>query len=125
MSRALAFGVNTLCRYCKGTGGDGGEGDCGVCLGVGFIGEPPSTPHPNSQEAADAIRTTAAHQRAVVLAAIKEHGPVSDQRLERLTGLSGNSIRPRRGELEAAGLIVHAGKGTTESGRTCDLWRAA
>lgn len=124
MTRPLAFGVTTMCHGCAGTGRRKGRA-CGTCQGVGFVGEPPSTAHPNSREAADAIKSHAAHQRATVLAAIKEHGPVSDQQIERLTGIPGNSIRPRRGELEAAGLIVHAGKGTTESGRTCDLWTVA
>jgi hypothetical protein len=119
----LSFGATGLCHQCHGTAKRGGR-PCRTCGGVGYLGDPPSTANANSQEAAASIKSHAAQQRSVVLAAIRAHGPVSDQRLEAITGLSGNSIRPRRGELETAGLIEHAGKGTTTSGRTCDLWRA-
>lgn len=120
------FGVNTMCRHCHGTGKHPLPPLlCGFCQGVGFTTPPPSTDNEFSQAAASSMEDHAAKQRAAVLAAIKAHGPVSDQDLARITGFVGDSIRPRRGELEAAGLIVKAGRGVTESGRSCQLWAAA
>lgn len=125
----LVFGVNTMCHRCHGTGlvsrADDDAQRCPVCQGVGFTTPPPSTANEHSQAAAASMEDHAALQRAQVLAAIRKHGPVSDQRLAELTGIRDNSIRPRRGELEAAGLIVKAGKGVTDSGRSCQLWAAA
>jgi len=117
----LEFGVTTICRHCKGVGGDGNEGDCGACGGVGFTQPPPTTPVEPSRAAADDL-ANAAQLRELVFRAIRDRGPVSDERLLVITGLPPNTLRPRRWELAKAGRIVKVGKGKTASGRSCWLW---
>lgn len=47
----------------------------------------------------------------------------TDQEIESFTGISGNTLRPRRGELQRAGVIVKAVfKRKTESGRRATVW---
>ena len=50
----------------------------------------------------------------------------TDEEIEQLTGLSGNTVRPRRNELAAADMIVKAGyTRRTRSGRRAEVWIAA
>lgn len=60
-----------------------------------------------SHEAAAAALPRAAHQREQVLAAIRARGDLglTDEEIQVLLGLSGNSERPRRRELQQRGLI--------------------
>lgn len=69
-------------------------------------------------EAAEAIKPSKSKLQKMVLDCIKVHPEgVTDQRIAELTGLEGNTARPRRLELERAGKIVASGKQLTRSGR--------
>lgn len=59
----------------------------------------------------------------VVYDAIREHGPLTDERIAELTGLAANTARPRRLELERAGKVEAAGASRTRSGRRAVAWR--
>ena len=57
-----------------------------------------------------------------VLQALAERSGTDEELSERLN-LSGNTVRPRRGELESDGLIAHRGElRTTRSGRKARVW---
>jgi hypothetical protein len=86
------------------------------------------TTHDTSLAAAAAIRPTAATMRGQVLAAIVAAGVDgrTDDELQRELGLQGSSQRPRRIELQQAGLIVQSGEvRKTASGRSAVVWVAA
>jgi hypothetical protein len=74
--------------------------------------------------AAESVRGTAATDRQRVLDAIRAadiHGLTRDE-VERVTGLTGNSVRPRVAELLAAGTIEEAGEiRRTASGRAAKV----
>lgn len=76
-----------------------------------------------SRAAALSMYEHAPTQKALVLEAIRAHGPISDQSLAALLGLPENSVRPRRVDLVADGVIEAAGEGRTARGRRCQLWR--
>ena len=78
-----------------------------------------------SREAAFLGTGTAEAGRARVLSLLRRQGPMTLQQIEDALGLSGNTVRPRRCELEAAGLVVDSGKtAKTKSGRDAVLWKA-
>lgn len=60
--------------------------------------------------------------RERVLDAICEFGPVTDEELVDLCGLSANTVRPRRIELVKAGMVVPSGVKLTRSGRDATSW---
>jgi DNA-binding Lrp family transcriptional regulator len=78
---------------------------------------PPHNGTPTSIDAAEAIHD-ASTLRATVLAAI-EAAPngLTREELEKATGLSGNTVRPRVWELLRAGRITACGCRPTASGR--------
>jgi hypothetical protein len=67
----------------------------------------------------EAILPFASKQRESVFAAIEILGEASDQEVAAHTGISPDSVRPRRIELVALGRIAPSGKGVTSSGRRC------
>lgn len=70
----------------------------------------------------DSVTGTAADDRRMILAALR-HGPLCDQEIETLTGLTGNSLRFRRHELIKAGKMqTYPGKRKTRAGRPAQLW---
>ena len=78
-----------------------------------------------SREAAEKAEGTAEAGRARVLACLVRHGAMTLQQIEDALGWSGNTVRPRRCELEAAGLVVNSGRtAKTKSGRDAVLWEA-
>lgn len=78
-----------------------------------------------SKAAADSVRQTVAHRRTEVLHVIRQFGPCSDADVQRITGLDGSSVRPRRVELLEMGLIADSGeRGLTPSRRRCVKWVA-
>ena len=80
-----------------------------------------------SKAAAKAIEPVAGTQRGRMLAQIKEFGffGMTDQDFARICFLPGDSVRPRRGELLKAGLIVDSGiTRKTVSGRQATVWVA-
>jgi transcription initiation factor IIE alpha subunit len=61
-------------------------------------------------------------QQKMVYDALCVHAPLTDEEIGELTGLNGNSVRPRRGELVSAGLVVPSGFKVTRSGRKAVSW---
>ena len=79
-----------------------------------------------SREAAEKAVGTAEAGRARVLSLLRRQGPMTLQQIEDALGWNGNTVRPRRKELEAAGLVIDSGKtAKTKSGRNAILWKAA
>jgi len=74
-------------------------------------------------EAGEAIKPLRDRLRQQVLEAIRANPGVTDERIAELTGLAGNTARPRRLELERAGRIEAAGASRTRSGRRAVAWR--
>ena len=73
-----------------------------------------------------AIHPSAASLREQVLECIKAHPEgVTDERIAELTGLAGNTARPRRLELERQGRIEASGTSLTRSGRKAVTWRVS
>jgi len=123
----LAFGVNTLCRFCKGKGKKK-EAKCPACGGVGFTEEPtarntdPSTSH----EAAEDARAHSGRHRAMALEALRKAGPsgLTDFELADATGVAQTSIGVRRKELVNAGLVeATAERRPAPSGSAAIVWR--
>jgi hypothetical protein len=76
--------------------------------------------------AAVAIRPSAGTLRQQVLAAIEAAGErgLTDEECQDAMGIPGNTVRPRRGELTKAGLIVQAPfTRPTRAGRQAVVWR--
>jgi hypothetical protein len=94
-----------------------------------YGGELPAQRHSaTSVAAAEAMKPSAAKQRADVLRAITAAGTagLTDEECQKATGLNGSSQRPRRVELFTAGLVNHAGRTRkTDSGRDAAVWVAA
>jgi hypothetical protein len=81
-----------------------------------------------SNEAADALgaATLNAMQRSLVeyLRTCGAFG-ATDEEMQLALGMNPNTQRPRRRELEDAGLIVRDGTRKTKSRRNADVWRLA
>lgn len=89
--------------------------------------EPPHNGSATSREAAEEIEPTAATLRAKVFDFIKKHGSngATDQEIQIALQMQGNTQRPRRKELEEAGLITDSGETRkTTSGRSAIVWIA-
>ena len=89
--------------------------------------EPPSVSHSlTSMKAAQEIRPSKAKLQIQVLEAIKHSADgLTDEECQRVTGLQGSTQRPRRIELEIAGLIKNSGRTReTMSGRAAVIWVA-
>ena len=79
-----------------------------------------------SREASEKAEGTAEAGRARVLSLLRRQGAMTLQQIEDALGWNGNTVRPRRKELESAGLVVDSGKtAKTKSGRNAVLWEAA
>ena len=50
-------------------------------------------------------------------------GGLTDQQMQTECDMSGDTQRPRRGELAKHGLVAKFGKRTSRSGREVDVWR--
>lgn len=89
----------------------------------------PQRPHANAsvtrQAAGVAIRPTAAKLRTRVLQFIRSQGTLgaTDAEIQEQLEMRGDTERPRRRELQKAGLIVDSGEArTTPSGRAAVVW---
>lgn len=98
-------------------------------FGVG--GEEEDLPHSGSRTsraAAKDAKRRAPSQRDRILKCIRDAGEYgrTDDEIELLTGLSGNTVRPRRGELRDRGKIWKDPEKTrpTRSGSQAAVWRA-
>ena len=87
---------------------------------------PPASNATTSLDAAEEIQASVETLRAAVLAYIRARPDgATDQEIEYALGMSGNTVRPRRGELQARGLIEDSGTTRlTKSGRKAIVWRA-
>lgn len=89
---------------------------------------PPAQRHsPTSVAAACAIKPDANTLRAKVLACIQEYGDfgATDERIQEMLGMNGSTQRPRRRELQQAGLIRDSGRTRlTRSNRHAVVWVA-
>lgn len=75
-----------------------------------------------SVAAAASMKPHAGRLRDVVLQAIAA-APATDEEIALRTGLAGNTVRPRRVELQRAGLVEECGKRKTASGRNAVVWK--
>ena len=125
--------MSAPCPWCGYT-----QGHEPLCLGAHTVAgpfdqdpphiEPPTTPAETRREAREAILPVAGTLRALVLAAIIAAGArgATTEELEAVTGLPGNTVRPRLDELRKAGLVQASGTTrTTRSGRRAVVWVAA
>lgn len=86
---------------------------------------PPHNGTPTSQAAAERIEPNASSLRALVLDYIRTSGGATDEEIQVALGMAGNTERPRRRELEQAGLIQDSGTTRrTASGRMAVVWVA-
>ena len=77
-----------------------------------------------SKAAAAVANVTAASSRARVLVAIAREGDATNEEIAERTGLSGDTVRPRVGELRAGGYIERTGeKRLTTKGNEAELHR--
>lgn len=81
-----------------------------------------------SLESRDAAREIEPHVTGLqqrLLDFLEEWGPATDEQIADALGMNPSTERPRRIELERAGLVVQAGVAKTKSGRSAALWKAA
>lgn len=90
----------------------------------GHIAPPYQRPSVTSREAAQSIAKHSGHDRARVLAYLKDHpGGATDEAMGEALGLAGNTLRPRRRELQQLKLIKDSGRyALTRSGRKATVW---
>lgn len=86
--------------------------------------EAPDSGTATSHDAAKTVVPVLTTQRRRVLAALLR-GPTTAQGIERITGLAGNSVRPRLRELEALGWVERTGRVVRGelTGRRCNELR--
>jgi predicted ArsR family transcriptional regulator len=77
-----------------------------------------------SRKAAAQIAPTAGSLRALVLEALKSQA-MTDEEIAAALQLNPSTARPRRIELQRAGLVIAAGTKATRSGRQATIWSAA
>jgi predicted ArsR family transcriptional regulator len=64
-----------------------------------------------------------ATQRQKVLIALYRYGPLTLDEMANITGLIGNSVRPRRKRLEQDGMVEDSGeRSTTNMGKPAVVW---
>lgn len=96
--------------------------------GMNAYGMVKRDPQPTSEAAARAVEPRSGTQRLTVLELIREAGErgLTDEELSRLTGWSGNTVRPRRGELVRDGWVVASDlRRSTPQGHAAIVWIAA
>lgn len=94
---------------------------------------PERSRHTDPRTSHDAEPTTGLRERqAAVYRLVRDHGPLSDERLVELYGStpglprqSESGIRTRRHELALAGHLIRDSYGQTRAGNRCALWRVA
>lgn len=91
-----------------------------------YRSEPPRQNHSSTSRAAAAsIAPMLGKLQRRVLNCLKAEGPMTDEEIGERCELGGNTVRPRRCELEAKGLIYDTGQTRrTKSGRSAVLWAA-
>ena len=86
---------------------------------------PPSSNSTTSKEAAKEIEPHVPNLREIVYMIYSRPDGATDEQVCIATGLSGNTVRPRRSEILAAGRIKDSGeRRKTMSGRNAIVWVA-
>lgn len=88
---------------------------------------PPHNGTDTSREAAEAIRPVAATMRDRIALAVYAAGAdgATDQELAERLGMDPSTVRPRRGELVAAGRLADLGeRRQTKAGRRAIVWHS-
>lgn len=76
-----------------------------------------------SREAAEQAKPRANYGEQAVLKCIRVYGPISDQDIASITGIDGNTVRPRRRSLEQQNLIYLVDtEARTAAGRRAQRW---
>lgn len=76
-----------------------------------------------SKKAAEEIRQPVTTLRARVLSTLLSKGPSTDEEMQDYLGMNPSTQRPRRIELQRAGLVRDSGKKrNTRSGRLATVW---
>lgn len=88
-------------------------------------GAPAQRHSPTSIAAAESIAPSTATLAERVYRCILSCGPITDDGIQAALAMSGNTERPRRRELEAAGRIIPDGTKPTASGRQAVAWVVA
>lgn len=86
---------------------------------------PPAVRHSDpttSRQAATANPVARSKQRRLVLEALAILGPSTDCALSHYLNILRGSAAKRRGELVAAGMVIAAGRSTTDTGSAAFLW---
>ena len=89
-----------------------------------YNGEPPAQSHSATSKAAAAeIKQKVGPLHRRVLNSLREDGPATDEELCFRLHLGGNTLRPRRRELQLMGRVKDSGKTRPgESGRDMVIW---
>jgi transcription initiation factor IIE alpha subunit len=77
-----------------------------------------------SLDAYESIQPVLGLQQKIVYDCVLVFQPVTDEEICFRTGLSGNTVRPRRGELARMGLIVPGEMQQTKSKRWATTWKS-
>ena len=90
-----------------------------------YAGNPPSQSHSDtSRAAAESMRGKLSELHVRVLDALRFHGPMTDENLCDVLNLQGNTLRPRRREIELMSYVIDSGgRRNTRSGRKAVVWR--
>lgn len=92
----------------------------------GPLFQPPSVPKPTSESAAESVKPSADRLRRMVLDHIIACGGCTDAEGQAALGMDGNTYRPRRWELERAGMVRDSGATRrTASGRMATVYTLA
>lgn len=84
----------------------------------------PFVDRPTSRSAAERIEHEVHRLRAIIWISLRDEGPATDEELQIRIGMSGDTERPRRGELLKLGMIEDTGTTRrTRSGREAIVWR--
>jgi hypothetical protein len=83
-----------------------------------------ANPRSTSAKAARDIAPKVGSQRARILAAVVEHGGLTDHELSERLELLDNSVRPRRSELIEGGYLQDSGRVRQHRGSQWSIWEA-
>lgn len=94
--------------------------------GASYPEHPGSKRDGTSRESADAVASEARILRDAVMAALREHGPMTADQVAEVIRRSVLATRPRLSELRALGKIVATGeRRRNRSGMSAAVWRCA
>ena len=87
---------------------------------------PPHVHQGTSYEAALMVRAEVSELRIKVLDFLEEHGPATDEEMQRGIPMAANTQRPRRRELVLKGLVIDSEeRRKTRSGCNAIVWKIA